>query len=313
MKRIIVSLSIIGAVAAVAIGGTVAFFSDTETSTGNTFTAGAIDLKIDNECHYWWNGQLIQCPNGPEGNGYWTSSWSEDDLGRIHKFFNFGDIKPGDWGEDTISIHVVDNDAWGSWGMTNTTDSEGTCTEPETEAQAEGNHPCVANTTPGQLGAHMKGRAWLDQGGKLGFQCAGRPRCEIDPLEGDNLWQPNSEPVIAQNINENETGFRSGSFFDVFTELSLEKPLSSARLAAGEACDATDPDGDGHTAPIGETYLACHGLARDGRLVGSTTYYIGWMWSLDGQSTGNDVQTDTLGADMTFKAEQHRNNPLRPV
>lgn len=35
------------AVAAITIGGTGAFFSDTEQSTGNVFTAGAIDLKID--------------------------------------------------------------------------------------------------------------------------------------------------------------------------------------------------------------------------------------------------------------------------
>lgn len=46
MKKILVSLSIIGIVAAIAIGGTVAYFYDTETSTGNTFTAGTLDLKI---------------------------------------------------------------------------------------------------------------------------------------------------------------------------------------------------------------------------------------------------------------------------
>ncbi|PIW76653.1 MAG: hypothetical protein CO001_00190, partial [Candidatus Portnoybacteria bacterium CG_4_8_14_3_um_filter_40_10] len=42
MKKIIISLSIIAAVAAIAIGATTAYFSDTETSTGNTFTAGSI-------------------------------------------------------------------------------------------------------------------------------------------------------------------------------------------------------------------------------------------------------------------------------
>ncbi|HBB53974.1 TPA: hypothetical protein DCZ79_00530, partial [Candidatus Nomurabacteria bacterium] len=42
-KKIIVSLSVVAAVAAITVGATTAFFSDTETSTGNTFTAGAID------------------------------------------------------------------------------------------------------------------------------------------------------------------------------------------------------------------------------------------------------------------------------
>jgi len=48
-KKILISLSVIGAVAAIAIGGTVAYFSDTETSTGNTFSTGVIDIKIDDQ------------------------------------------------------------------------------------------------------------------------------------------------------------------------------------------------------------------------------------------------------------------------
>jgi predicted ribosomally synthesized peptide with SipW-like signal peptide len=47
MKRILISLSIIGVVAMVAIGVTVALFNDTETSTGNIFVAGEMDLKVD--------------------------------------------------------------------------------------------------------------------------------------------------------------------------------------------------------------------------------------------------------------------------
>ena len=48
-KKILISLSVIGVVAAIGIGGTVAYFSDTETSTGNTFTAGTLDLKVDDK------------------------------------------------------------------------------------------------------------------------------------------------------------------------------------------------------------------------------------------------------------------------
>jgi len=46
-KKILISLSVIGVVAAIAVGGTIAYFSNTETSAGNIFVAGAIDLKID--------------------------------------------------------------------------------------------------------------------------------------------------------------------------------------------------------------------------------------------------------------------------
>lgn len=49
MKRILVSLSVIAVVGAIVVGGTVAFFSDTATSTGNTFTSGNLDLKLSNK------------------------------------------------------------------------------------------------------------------------------------------------------------------------------------------------------------------------------------------------------------------------
>ncbi|MHA1483370.1 MAG: TasA family protein, partial [Candidatus Heimdallarchaeaceae archaeon] len=48
-KKIIISLSVIAVVAAVVVGGTIAYFSDTETSTGNTFTAGTIDISVNGE------------------------------------------------------------------------------------------------------------------------------------------------------------------------------------------------------------------------------------------------------------------------
>lgn len=49
MKKIAISLGVIGVVAAVVIGGTVAYFSDTETSEGNTLNAGTIDISIDDQ------------------------------------------------------------------------------------------------------------------------------------------------------------------------------------------------------------------------------------------------------------------------
>lgn len=48
-KKALIILSVIGVVAAFAIGGTVAYFNDTETSTGNIFVAGSIDLKVDHK------------------------------------------------------------------------------------------------------------------------------------------------------------------------------------------------------------------------------------------------------------------------
>lgn len=48
MKKILFSVITIGVVAAVAIGASQAWFSDTEESKGNRITAGTIDLSVDN-------------------------------------------------------------------------------------------------------------------------------------------------------------------------------------------------------------------------------------------------------------------------
>ncbi|MDI6826781.1 MAG: TasA family protein [Candidatus Aenigmarchaeota archaeon] len=45
--RILASLMVIGLVATAMGMGTYAYFYDIETSTGNTFTAGTLDLKVD--------------------------------------------------------------------------------------------------------------------------------------------------------------------------------------------------------------------------------------------------------------------------
>lgn len=49
MKKIIISLAIIGIVSAIGIGATISYFNDTETSSGNIFTAGSLDLKVDHK------------------------------------------------------------------------------------------------------------------------------------------------------------------------------------------------------------------------------------------------------------------------
>lgn len=51
MKKILISLSVIAVVGAVVVGGTLAYFSSTATSTQNTFSTGTINLQLsdDNE------------------------------------------------------------------------------------------------------------------------------------------------------------------------------------------------------------------------------------------------------------------------
>lgn len=56
-KKILISLSIIAVVAIVAVGATVAYFSDTANMTGVTFSTGNADLKMTQVyMHNWING-----------------------------------------------------------------------------------------------------------------------------------------------------------------------------------------------------------------------------------------------------------------
>lgn len=187
MKKIVLSFATIALVAAVAIGATTAYFSDTETSTGNTFTAGDIDLKIDSECHYYQNGVDIGCVDAA---GVEFGNWEETDLG-AEKFFAFDDIKPGDWGENTISMHVYSNDAWGRVLLTKTTDLDNTCTEPELEDEVD-----CGEDNDGELDDNMEAMIWLDEGVTDGFQGKGQ-----DVGEGDNIHQE-GEPILTESISD---------------------------------------------------------------------------------------------------------------
>ena len=117
MKKILRSISVIGITAAVVLGATMSYFSDRETSTGNIFTAGTIDLEIGNMSYL--NGQ-----SSP------STSWSLSNLTN-QLFFKFEDLKPGAEGEDTVSLHLNGNKAWACFDITLTGTPENVCIEPE--------------------------------------------------------------------------------------------------------------------------------------------------------------------------------------
>ena len=180
-KKIIVSLAIVAAVAAIAVGGTVAFFSDTETSTGNTFTAGSIDLKVD------YAGYLNKLADGSPNAGSWTLK----DLA-AEKFFNISDLKPGDFGEGTISLHVDNNDAWACMTVTPVKNDDMTCTEPELESGAD--PTCVVPGTDwdGELAQALTGTIWAD----VCDHTANFPNA----VPGDNIYQSGCDRLIGTGI-----------------------------------------------------------------------------------------------------------------
>lgn len=223
MKKIILSLAIIAMVGTVAVGVTRSFFSDTETSTGNTFTAGAIDLKVDSQCSY--NGSTTNCV------GNWGQPEGKDIVSE--KFFDFGDIKPGDSGENTISLHVINNDAWVCAEVSNLVSSDVSQTEPESQALLD-----TDDMTSGELDDQMVWTIWRDN--------------------GDNIMNGSEVPLLS-----------------------------------------------GH--PVNGV-LALYDSVTGTPLAGASTTYLGVSWSLPA-SSGNETQTDSLTANISFRVEQARNNP----
>lgn len=271
MKRLILmgaSLAVFAGAAA--YGATGAFFSDSESSTGNTFTAGAIDLKVDSTQHY--NGNTCTLVDANASTSYlWTGpaayptgpcsgTWTLKDLNpTLDKFFNFPDVKPGDNGENTVSLHIDNNDAYACVDITNVANNDNTQTEPE--ALVDGN-----GLATGELGQSLNFIVWKDDGAIDGWQGVS------DATEGDNIWQ----------VGE-----------DLITSGTAPTTTQTYTLANS----ITGPLAGGSTSYVGVAW--CAGT-WSGIAPGATC---------DGSTLGNIAQTDSYAADVAFRVEQARNNP----
>jgi predicted ribosomally synthesized peptide with SipW-like signal peptide len=102
MTKIVKSVGVIVFVGAVVAGATGAFFSDTETSIGNVFTAGSVSLDLQNISHVYKDGQSGD-PTGFSINNPQPGTGPS---------FTFTDLKPLDWGTITGTLKNGANDAF---------------------------------------------------------------------------------------------------------------------------------------------------------------------------------------------------------
>lgn len=265
------------AAAAVIIGATFAFFSDTETSTGNTFVAGEIDLKIDNES-YAIDFNIPNFDGTPAGVLAFSAgtSWSTTDL-TTQKFFDFSDLKPGDFGEDTISIEVGSNDAWMCAAAQVTQDTDETCTDPE-----DADDPtCTDPNGDGELDDQVNFSFWKD--------------------DGDNVLEDDEVQSI----------FLAGPI----SGLGGQGQIALVDAQGGPL--GPDPVPGGSTSYIGKAWCFgtpnATPVAQDGsgKLPNSTNGPLirGTGFTCDGDSLDNSAQTDKVVGDIEFFAVQSRNNP----
>ena len=250
MKRTLIGLMTAGTVAAVAMFATNAFFSDVETSSDNTLVAGTLDLKIDNTSYY--NGRPSE-----------KTTWDLRDL-TVERFFDFDDVKPGDWGEDTISLHNT-NDSWLCADLRLTSNLENDLLLAEVaDGDTEG--------PDGELANHVNWIWWADDGDNV-LEENERLISQVGPLV--------STPITLADSNGNIWGDQGPI------------PADSTRYLGKAWCFGS---------------LTPAPLEQDGVNNVRTPANTNGGVLCDGSQENNVTQSDSLTADVSFRAVQSRNN-----
>ncbi|WP_144900853.1 vWA domain-containing protein [Halobellus captivus] len=187
-RKVLGSIGAIGAASAGAGLGTSALFSDTESFENNTITAGTLDLKVDWQQSYYGASESWEFVNAhPDhdddgeqsidlGGNTGVVKYSDDDKNIVDALTcenfdqnyeeNFGDqeslvslndVKPGDEGEITFSLHLCDNPGYIWLTADNFSQSGGTTTEPE-EAELE-----QGEEDDGELAENTFVEIWYDE------------------------------------------------------------------------------------------------------------------------------------------------------
>ncbi|MFH1598279.1 MAG: SipW-dependent-type signal peptide-containing protein [Patescibacteria group bacterium] len=256
-KNVLVSFGVIGIVALIAVSASYSFFADTEESTANTFTAGGVDLQVDNQSHYngldcqggiWVNNCDPQsaCTSELEGETC-DGTWSLTDLGPSHKFFNFNDLKPGDFGEATISLHVSDNDSYVCAIIDNLHNDDLGLTGPE---QAAGDD--TDGLGNGELAEQVYFFAWAD--------------------DGDNIWEAGEAPLFS-NLYGPASDVLAGVTYELFIPATGAMPAGTTNYLGIEWCfGEMTVDSNQHT-------VTCDGstvsdVTQTDKLTADITFYI---------------------------------------
>jgi len=188
-RQILGGLGTISIASAGAGVGTTAYFSDQETFTNNQLTAGELDLKVDWQQTY--NGDPVNAFPDDDGDGVQDTIETRQTIAndasqpvdspsvetafreqfadvpddRSGPLIELDDVKPGDEGEVTFSLHLFDNPGYIWIGSSNQSHAEGGFTEPELDDIDEvdsGGTP--SGSQEGDLIDRIEATLWYDDG-----------------------------------------------------------------------------------------------------------------------------------------------------
>ncbi|MFC7097899.1 SipW-dependent-type signal peptide-containing protein [Halobaculum marinum] len=120
-RTMLLGLGTVGLASAGAGLGTTAYFSDTESFSGNSLQAGSLDLLVDYEATYDSDGAV--------------ENLAEQSAGTVDgepagMFYMLDDVKPGDSGSVKFCFEIDDNPSY-MWACGDLTEAENGMTEPE--------------------------------------------------------------------------------------------------------------------------------------------------------------------------------------
>jgi predicted ribosomally synthesized peptide with SipW-like signal peptide len=236
-RQMLGGLGMIGVASAGAGLGTTAYFSDEESFTDNTLTAGSLDLfvHVDYSEDQGSYGSY-QTPPGTYIDGNVVGGEEGGDSLQIE----VEDLKPGDSGEGEFCFSIVDNPAylWMCGGLTS--NDENTVTEPEADSADENN----SQTT--------------------------------DDLDGDGELADAMQVTVSYCDASGEPGddIVSGSLREVMAALQAGVPLNSdgdsdAPVANRPAFDGVDAAFDGEDVPQIDEQCVCFTWEVPGEEVGN--------------------------------------------
>lgn len=199
-RNVLAGLGTIGVASAGAGLGTSAFFNDTESFEGNSLAAGELDLKLDYRVTYHGGpGRLeeIKAMGYPDAeevpdeegvyvldevptNGDIPEDWGEfvvgedfchedwDDVlvnGDEVRPIHLADVKPGDSGCLTTSLHLCDNPGYVWMNGELTENAENGVTDPESavDDDADQADPQAGDEWSGELADSIETRLWYDE------------------------------------------------------------------------------------------------------------------------------------------------------